>query len=232
MEPWIDPPDKTEEHRTEMDSHADQCCVGDNAHIYYVWPGITVEVGPFLSLLGCVPSAPIVMAGVVYDDPTTGRPVLIIIYQTIYIKGLKHNLLCPMQLRHNGITVNERPKHCTPIPTREDHSIVFEDGKYFIPLSIHGVTSYFPTRTPTTEEALKFEEAGDYLELTSDASEWEPNSTRFSELESRLIDRYGELKEGITSNIRQLFPVVTDRDLYKPFRKLKIYATSTKHPGT
>ena len=102
-------------------------------------------------------------AGVVYDDPTTGRPVLIIIHQAIYIKGLKHNLLCPMQLHHNGISVNEHPKHCTPIPTREDHSILFEDGNYFIPLSIHGVTSYFPTRTPTKEEALKFRDEGDYV---------------------------------------------------------------------
>ena len=96
LKPRNNPPDKSEEHRMEMDSHADQCCVGDNAHIYYHWPGITVEVGPFLSTLGCVKSAPIVTAGVMYDDPKTGRPVLIIIHQAIYIKGLKHNLLCLM----------------------------------------------------------------------------------------------------------------------------------------
>ena len=87
-----------------------------------------------------------------YNDPKTGRPVLIIIHQAIYIKGLKHNLLCPMQLQHNGITVNERPKHCTPILTCEDHLMVFKDGKYFVPLSISSVTSFFPTRTPTEEE--------------------------------------------------------------------------------
>ena len=109
---------------------------------------------------------------------------------------------------------------------------MIEDGNYFIPLSLKGVTSYFPTRTPTEEEAQKFEDMGDYLELTSDASEWDPHSTRFSELESRLVDRYGELKDGITPNVRNLFMTLTERDLYEPFRRVKIYASTTKRPGT
>ena len=61
--------------------------------------------------------------------------------------------------------------------------------------------------------------------------EWDPQSTRFRDLESQLVDRYGELREGVTSDVRNLFATVTDRDLYEPFRKLKIYATTTKHPG-
>jgi hypothetical protein len=93
-----------------MDSHADQCSVGDNALILYEWPGYSVEeVSPFLDSLGCIASAPIiVMAAVCYDDPSSGRPILLILHQAIYIKGMKHNLLCPMQLRHNGITMKER----------------------------------------------------------------------------------------------------------------------------
>ena len=98
LKPRNNPPDEFDEHRMEMDSHADQCCVGDNVHIYYHWPGLLVEVGLFLSSLGCILSAPIVTAGVIYNNPASGRPILIIIHQAIYIKGLKHNLLCPMQL--------------------------------------------------------------------------------------------------------------------------------------
>ena len=85
--------------------------------------------------------------------------------------------------------MNECPKHCTPTPTREDHTIVFENGNYFVPLSIHSVTLYFPTRTPNEEEVLKFQVDGDYLKLTSNSLEWDPQSTRLSDLESRLVDR-------------------------------------------
>jgi hypothetical protein len=38
------PPDNDVDHRTEMDSQADQCCVGDNALILYEWPGYSVKV--------------------------------------------------------------------------------------------------------------------------------------------------------------------------------------------
>ena len=61
---------------------------------------------------------------------------------------------------------------------------------------------------------------GDYLKLTSDAKEWEPNSLKFEELESQLVNRYGELKEGKTSKVQQLFLTVTNRDLYEPFEDL------------
>ena len=73
---------------------------------------------------------------------------------------------------------------------------------------------------------------GDYLELTSDAEEWEPNSSKFEELESWLVDRYGKLKESVTSKVRQLFLMVTNRVFYEPFQHLQIYATLTKRPGT
>jgi hypothetical protein len=124
-----------------MDGHADQCCIGDNALILYEWPNETVEVSPFLESVGSVASAPIVTEALAYDDPNTGSSALLVIYQAIYIKGLKHNLLYPMQLRHSGLTVNDRPRNCTPIPTREDNAIVIPDGNYMIPMELHGITS-------------------------------------------------------------------------------------------
>ena len=103
--------------------------------------------------------------------------------------------------RHTDIVSSYSSITSTPMLTREDLSIVFEDGKYFVRLSISSVTSYFPMRTPTEEEVRKFADVGDYLKLTSDAKEWEPNSSKFEELESRLVNRYGELKEGVTSKV-------------------------------
>jgi hypothetical protein len=150
---------------TELDSHADQSCVGDNARVLYEWPDSTVEVGPFLDSLGCVRSAPIVTGAVAYDDPSTGKSILLIIHQAILIRGLENNILCPMQMRHNWVTVNERP----PIPTREDHAVIIPDGNYMIPLSISGVTSYFPSRKPTRKERGWYRVNGDYLELTAES---------------------------------------------------------------
>lgn len=190
-----------------------------------------MEVSPFLDSLGCVAEAPIVTAAITYDDHSSGRPVLIVIHQAIYIKGMKHNLLCPMQLRHSGVTVNDRPKHCSPDPTKEDHSIIFPDGNYLIPLSLQGVTSYFPTRTPTKAEAAEFKVEGDYVELTADTPTWDPNSMIFNDLETRLVNEYGEIVERPAAHPRQLFMVATDASLHEPFRKLKVFATVTKRPG-
>lgn len=215
-----------------MDSHADQCCVGDNACIFTVWPGQVVQVTPFLNRLGSVADAPIVTAGIMYDDHKVGQPVLLILHQAIFIKGMKHNLLCPMQLRHNGVTVNERPKHCTPIPTHEDHSIIIPDGNYMIPLDLKGVTSYFPSRKPTEEEAARFKVDGDYLELTAESPIWEPNSHMFQELESRFVDGYGELIDRSGKNPRQILSIVTEDSLNDPFQRFRnISTTTTKRPG-
>ena len=215
-----------------MDSHADQSCVGDNASILYEWPDSTVEVGPFLDSLGCVKSAPIVTAAIAYDDPSTGKSILLVIHQAILIHGLEHNILCPMQMRHNGITVNECPKHCTPVPARDDHAIVIPDGNYMIPLSISGVTSYFPSRKPTRGERERYQVDGDYLELTAESPIWDPHSTIFNELEMRLVDRYGELEDNPGTHPRQLFSLATEALLHEPFMKLRISATTmSKRPG-
>ena len=60
--------------RTELDSHADMCCVGKNTHILYMWPNKNVWVTPFLRNLGVVESAPIVSALIAYDDPSLVHP--------------------------------------------------------------------------------------------------------------------------------------------------------------
>ena len=97
------------EHHTEMDSHANQCCIRDHSHILYEWPNHSVEIMPFLDSLGCVTEVPAVMAVIAYNDPTMGHAILLIIHQVIYVKGTDHNLLCSMWLHHNGVEVNECP---------------------------------------------------------------------------------------------------------------------------
>ena len=138
--------------RCELDSHADMCCVGKNAHILHEWPNRKVKATPFLSTLGHVPEAPIVSALIVYDEPSLGAPIFLIIHQAVYFADLDHLLLCPMQLRHNAVIVNDRPKHCTENPTIDDHCVIIKMDDLRIPLDLVGVTSYFPRRQPTSDE--------------------------------------------------------------------------------
>ena len=115
------------EHQTELDSHADTCCVGDYTVILSSFGNCTVEVTPILNALGTLPSICICSAAIAYDDPKTGTATLIIVHQAFHILGLDHNLLCPMQLRHAGIIVNDHPKHCSPEWTGDNHALVVPD---------------------------------------------------------------------------------------------------------
>ena len=100
---------------------------------------------------------------------------MLIIHQAILIPGMKANLLSPMQLRDNDLRVNDEPKFMVPNPTEDHHAIYIPEVKgespaLRIPLSLHGVTSYFPTRKPTRDEYEK-SELDYHLELTSESPE-------------------------------------------------------------
>ena len=143
--------------------------------------------------LGVVESAPIVSVLIAYDDPSSGAPILLVINQAVYFDTLEHNLLCPMQLRHHGIIVNDRPKHVTRKPTVDDHCIQCpEDADLMIPLELYGVTSYFPSRKPSIEEVALFEQDGG-IHLTSNHPEWDPKSDFFAELENMMMDADGNV---------------------------------------
>jgi hypothetical protein len=203
------------EHQSELDSHADTTCVSDQAVILKVHLDELVEVTPFLATLGSVLNAFKVTAALAYDDPRTGHAILLIYHQVLHIPGMKSNLLCPMQLRHSGVTVNDRPKHCTPTPSVDDHTIVFSDG-FVIPLKLDGVTSYFTTRTPTAEELNQYP-GGDYYEVTASFPEWDPSSDLFQILEDRLADADGSLLYRPHRHPRQLYSLLTTRHLDHPF---------------
>ena len=81
----------------------------------------------------------------------------------------------------NDLQVNDVPKFLTPNPSDSTDAIVIptvnpDSERYLIPLSLHGVTSYFPSRTPTTAEF----ESCHCFELTYESPDWDPHSTTFS----------------------------------------------------
>jgi hypothetical protein len=178
---------KSDSYLAELDSHADQCCVGSTALVLNEHSK-TVEVGPFLKSLGTVRNVKIVSAAITYDDPDSGHPIILIIHQALYFAEMEHILLCPMQLRMNQISVNERPKFLTTNPSLHDHSIIIDDN-FMIPLSISGINSVFPFRTTSQAEL----DHAKRFELTSPEPEWEPQSDHFKQEEEKaglLLDGY------------------------------------------
>lgn len=86
-----------EEMRSELDSHADTCCIGDNALVLY-YHNQTVYVAPFLDSFGTEDQVPIVTAAIAYDDPINAQTYIIIVQQALYVGDkLPHNLINAFQ---------------------------------------------------------------------------------------------------------------------------------------
>ena len=89
----------------------------------------------------------------VYDTPSSGTTVIIVLHQAIHVPAMDCNLIC--QLRMNDVKLDDKPKFLTEDPTDESHAIPCKDNTGIlvnITLSLKGVTSYFATRKPTKHE--------------------------------------------------------------------------------
>jgi hypothetical protein len=175
----------SDESHTDLDSHADQCAVGDNALIIH-------DYERPINVSGYDPTGPVaqdlktVSAAIAYDDAVSGETVILVIHQAIHIPDLAHNLLSTMQVRLNDVTVNETPRFLTDKITDYTHSLVIPtddfDSPYVIPLSIRGVSSSFPSRKPTVEEF----ETLPHFTLTSEDPIYDPHDPTYAQQEQAL----------------------------------------------
>jgi len=171
-------PDNTGEGRSELDSHADTCVGGSNSALLGPAQN-TATVSAFAPGYG-KKSYPVGTVGTVWTDPLSGTEYLLVIHQAIFLgKDLKHSLLNPNQLRANGLMVDDCPKQYNP---RSTHSIVVEEPQVTIPLSMHGIISYFPSRKPTQEDVENLE----WITLTGTAR-WKPKSQEFADKEALMV---------------------------------------------
>jgi hypothetical protein len=97
-----------------------------------------------------------VSAGMAYDVPGSGRVVILIVYQSINLPHLPHNLVNPMQMRLKDVVVNETPKFQCASPPNLYHTITVKgenmNNELIITLDLLGVVSCFTTRNPTQVE--------------------------------------------------------------------------------
>ena len=108
----------------------------------------------------------------------------------LYVPSMKHNLLPPFILRQAGVMVNDTPKIQVNEPTIDDHSILFTETGFRIPLLLWGIFSYFPTSKPTE---LMMKECEDVYLLTP--TRFNPHDDAFAANEDSMRDWEGNMVE-------------------------------------
>ncbi|EJK61092.1 hypothetical protein THAOC_18471, partial [Thalassiosira oceanica] len=176
--------------RVEVDSHADTCVLGRRCLVIRDW-GRPVKVSGWNPKDGSR-ECKIVSGVVVWDRPSDGATFLLIFHQAIYCPDLEHHLICPLQLRQNGVTVNETQKQFVNDPKPSDHAIICESEEgetALISLEMHGSVSYFPCREPTPAEWE--DEQNLHVNMTSEFKDWDPDDEQFAILESSFSGQVG-----------------------------------------
>ena len=98
------------EQKTDLDSHADTCVIGQHVLIMHDFNRPVNVVGYDPSKVIMNPNCQTVLAAVVYDCPITGVVFIIEVHQEILIDNLHNNKLCQMQMSMYDIKVNDIPK--------------------------------------------------------------------------------------------------------------------------
>jgi hypothetical protein len=143
---------------------------------------------------------PIVSAALAYDCPISYQTFILIFHHALYLPDLKSHLICPNQLRINGIRVNDCPLQFMQPSERKMNSHSIEVSQILIPLSLRGVISYFEVRCPTETE-MEDPSRYPHIEMTS-PSIWRPYDDELSNDEVKL-NRYNPDDLPLLSN-RQL----------------------------
>ena len=191
---WISSLTFSTDSNCKLDSHADTCVLGKNAYIFLDHDQAVDIIGYDRSKGTTVKNMKTISGPLAYDNQATGKMTILAVHQAIHIPTMESNLLCPMQVRMNDVKVDETPKFLTKNPTDIMHAISSKDGdgiKVTIPLSLRGVTSYFPTRKPTEGELNSCPQ----FDLTYEAPIWDPHSEIFKQQEEALLDNRGMLQE-------------------------------------
>jgi hypothetical protein len=170
-----------EEGPTELDSHADTCVLGFGWQVMEE-SGESCIVRPYSGESGESTEMRVVNAATAYDHPTNGEVYILQVQQGLYAgEAQTPSLLCPNQLRYNGIQVDDVPRQFNP---RSTHSIYFPREEVSIPLKLNGVMSCFVTRYPTREELRDCT----WLQMTS-SERWDPNTANLAKREEAFIAR-------------------------------------------
>ena len=157
----------------ELDSHADTCVAGSN-FVMLEEADSYISVYPYSDEYPAINNIPIASVATAWTHPTTGRTYLLVFHQALYFgTRMNHSLICPNQLRANGITVSDAPRQFD-FKSTHSISVPFEHGTVEIPIGMKGIMSGFDTYLPSTADL----EALPRLIMTSTAP-WDPHSNSY-----------------------------------------------------
>jgi hypothetical protein len=180
--------DSNGKSRTELDSHANMPVVGKHAYVVSQ-SGQTAEVSPFTPDYEPM-QIPVVDAVVQYDCPYDGKQYMLLIQNALHVPSMNNNLLPPFVLREHGIQINDTPKIQVDDPTVDNHSILFPETGFCIPLSLWGIFSYFPTSKPTEQTLNDSDEV-----YTLTPTKWNPHCDAYAANEENMLDWEGNIVE-------------------------------------
>ena len=132
-----------------------------------------VTVSAFSSELASFKKIPVGTAATLYQHPESMQIFCLIFHECLFFGDRLGGptLLNPNQLRHNGLLVDDVPKHLD-CSGRSTHSIYVPKHKLRIPLDLTGVVSGFDSWKPDLiEDCAKYPQ----IEMTSPVP-WEPSS--------------------------------------------------------
>ena len=176
----------------EPESHADLPVVGSEALIIKTHDR-KVRVNGFTPALGSK-TVDVVDAAVAYTCEFTGKELILVISNGLYLKEMNHNLLSPFIMSLAGLEVNEQPKFMTRNPTTKHHSFYFKENDIIPPLAIKVIVSFLPTRKPSLQEYLNI---GTRLGLTPSFKEWDPHNPSYGISENCMLDHAGKINSNI-----------------------------------
>ncbi len=190
--------------RTELDTHANMPVVGRNAFVV-ARTGETVDVSPFTPDYKPMQCS-LVDAALLYECPYSGDEIILLVRNALYVPNMENNLIPPFVMREAGVTVDDTPKIQTVDPTVENHAIYFQETGLRIPLSLHGVFSFFSTSKPSL---LQLQQSENIYMLT--LTVWDPHNVSYAINEAAMLDCNGEMVLPLPKT-RYLMTAVQDND--------------------
>jgi hypothetical protein len=196
-----------DEGQAELDNHADTTVLGSNTALIIHDFERPVRVHGYDSTVAQRDDCKTVSGVVAYDHPD-GTVYYLVFHQAILIPQMTVSLISSMQLRDNDIMVNDEPKHMVLNPTNDHHCIMVNEAAgrsttLCIPLLLHGITSYFPTRKPTREE-YEQSDLDVRIDMTYESPEWDPSDERYAKAEASMINNDGSLRNEGSNRDREV----------------------------
>jgi hypothetical protein len=196
-----------DEGRAELDNHADTTVLGSNTALIIHDFERPVRVHGYDATVAQRDACKTVSGVVAYDHPD-GTVYYLVFHQAILIPQMTVSLISSMQLRDNDIIVNDEPKHMVLNPTNDHHCITVNEAAgrttaLRIPLLLHGVTSYFPTRKPTREE-YEQSDLDVRIDMTYESPEWDPSDERYAKAEASMINNDSSLRHDGSNRDREV----------------------------